>query len=114
MMKTVFGVDPRAAFWLPPVGGLHQLVRIEIHLRRKVAQSTSRKHLLSLWPSTIAALQMIGLNIGASKPSGQAWGVGQAARKGERVEARRACARSIVGVKWIGLVLSSAQASSSE
>ncbi|WP_233849336.1 hypothetical protein [Paraburkholderia sp. HD33-4] len=82
MMKTLVGVDPRAAFWLPPIEGLHRLVRIEIHLMRKVAQSISRKLLFSLWASAIAALQQIHLNIGASKPSVQTTGIGQAARKG--------------------------------
>jgi hypothetical protein len=82
MMKTLVGVDPHAAVWHPPIEGLHQLVRIEIHLRRKVAQSTSRKHPFSLWPSTIAASQQINLNICTSKPSVQARGLGQATRKG--------------------------------
>jgi hypothetical protein len=48
MMKTFVGVDPRAAFRLPQIEGLHQLVRIEIHLRRKAAQATSREYLFSL------------------------------------------------------------------
>ncbi|MFC4703110.1 MULTISPECIES: hypothetical protein [Paraburkholderia] len=69
MMKTLVGVDPRAAFWLPPFAGLQQLARIEIHLRRKIKQSTSCQHLSALWTSTIAALQRIDLHIGGSNPS---------------------------------------------
>jgi hypothetical protein len=74
MMKTLVRVDPRAACWLPLVEGLHQLVRIKIHLSRKVAQSTSRKHPLSLWPSPIADLQRIHLNIGVDARAGQTQG----------------------------------------
>ncbi|WP_201700682.1 hypothetical protein [Paraburkholderia hiiakae] len=68
MMKTPVGVDPRAALWRPPFAGLHQPVRIEVHLRRKITRSTSWKHLFAPSPSTIAALLRIDLHIGGSKP----------------------------------------------